>query len=141
MATVKARVDALWDEFRYAVNISYDEGKKDENVSALRDYAEDISMFDRMCALLGRETANERRHRSGRSVNGFSVESASKLILMGQALEGCRVTMPLATMFLVCRQTAIEAQVIGFLSQRHLTTEWREAVKALDYAQLMKGAA
>jgi len=44
------------------------------------------------------------------------------------------------TVIFVWRQTAAEAQVVGFLSQRHLSEEWREHVKALDYAELMKAA-
>lgn len=135
----KQKIDGLWDEFREAINKAYAVAEKvrDEDGCCLRDYAENISWSDSTARLLGRETANERQHRSNRpSVPGFSNESAAKLILMREA---SRVkTMPCATTFLISRQTAIEAQVIGFLAKNQLTDAWRDAVKALDYADLMK---
>ena len=135
----KQKIDGLWDEFREAINKAYAVAEKvrDEDGCCLRDYAENISWSDSTARLLGRETANERQHRSNRpSVPGFSNESAAKLILMWQA---SRVkTMPCATAFLMSRQTAIEAQVIGFLAKNQLTDAWRDAVEALDYADLMK---
>ena len=134
----KQTIDHLWAQLRNAVNQAYADS---EGLSALHDYAEDISWTDAMSALLGRETANERRHRSNRpSVAGFSKESAAKLILMHNALEGAdKDSLPPATDFLICRQTAIEAQVVGFLARVFLPLEWRQAVKALDYAKLMQG--
>ena len=134
----KQTIDSLWQELRNAINHAYkteQDGKYTK--AALHDYAEDIGWTDAMSALLGRETANERRHRSNRpSVAGFSNESAAKLILMHNALEGAdKDSLPPATDFLICRQTAIEAQVVGFLARVFLPLEWRQAVKALDYAK------
>ena len=138
----KAKVDKLWDEFREAINKAYADANKthDEDGTCLRDYAENISWSDNLAALLGRETANERRHRTNRpSVKGFSNETAAKLILLNNAKAGAKMAeLPKSTLFLILRQTAIEAEVIGFLAQKYLSTEWRDAVAALDYAELMK---
>ena len=140
----KQQIDTLWQEFREAINKSYATANKiydvDNPGTCLRDYAEDISWSDSMARLLGREAANERQHRSNRpSVPGFSVESAAKLILMQQAINGALAEdMPSASDFLVYRQTAIEAQVIGYLVKNQLSAEWRDTVMALDYSKLMK---
>ena len=139
--STKQKVDTLWRELRKAVNDAYAvaDKERDEDGICLRDYAEDISWSDNLAALLGRECAAERQHRSNRpSVSGFSVETASKLILMGQVQHGAELKeMPRATGFLVFRKTAIEAQVVGYLIREQLTPEWLETVKGLDYAKLM----
>lgn len=138
----KQTIDKLWDEFRQAINKAYAEADKtrDENGICLHDYAEDMSWSDSMQSLLGREIANERQHRSSRpSVSGFSNESAAKLILMSQITNGASKTeLPSATDFLVYRQSAIEAQVLGYLVKRFLTSEWHIRVAALDYSKLMQ---
>jgi hypothetical protein len=138
----KHQIDQSWQEFRQAINSAYAERdkKRDENGICLRDYAENISWSDNLATLLDRETANERQHRSNRpSIPGFSAETAAKLILLGQASTGAQLkALPQSTAFLVFRQSAVEAQVIGFLARKHLPMEWRTAVKALDYAKLMQ---
>jgi hypothetical protein len=138
----KQQVDGLWKQFREAINSAYAEAdrKRDENGICLRDYAENISWSDNLSSLLDRETANERQHRSNRpSIPGFSAETAAKLILLGQASHGAQLKqLPQSTAFLVFRQSAVEAQVIGFLARKHLPMEWRTAVNALDYAKLMQ---
>ena len=140
----KAKVDKLWDEFRVAINTAYAEAEKsrehEDDGRCLRDYAENITWSDNLAALLGRETANERRHRTNRpSIKGFSKETAAKLILMNNAKDGAKMAeLPKSTYFLVFRQTAVEAEVIGFLARKYLLTTWRDAVVALDYAELMK---
>jgi len=138
----KQKVDKLWNEMRKAINQAYAIADKarDDDGTCLRDYAENISWSDSLSALLGRESAAERQHRSNRpSVLGFSIETAAKLILMEQMKNGAEAeNMPRATAFLVFRKTAIEAQVIGYLIHRQLTKEWCEAVSSLDYAELMK---
>jgi hypothetical protein len=142
MANTKKRIDTLWDGFREAINAAYTEAdkKRDNDGTCLRDYAENISWSDALGSLLARETTNERQHRRNRpSVSGFSVESAAKLILMEQARTGAAASeMPRATAFLVFRQSAVEAQVIGFLAKKHLPAEWRAAIAKLDYAKLMQ---
>lgn len=135
----KQTIDQLWDEFRQSINEAYASAKVDP-LLCLHDYAENISWNDSTARLLGRETANERQHRSNRpSVPGFSAESASKLILMSQAAVGSKLDeMPAGTEFLVFRQTAAEARLIGFLARNFISDEWRARVEALDYAELMK---
>ncbi|MGB8800690.1 MAG: hypothetical protein WCC97_08385 [Candidatus Acidiferrales bacterium] len=144
MMNTKQKVDKLWEDFRAAINAAYAEAEKSRNDDGLclRDYAENISWSDALRDLLARETANERQHRSNRpSVAGFSAETAAKLILMQQAGIGAlQPTMPCATAFLVFRQSAVEAQVIGFLAKKHLTVEWRVALAEFDYAKLMQPA-
>ena len=147
----KQKVDTLWREMREAINAAYAIADKEsrnlqgnyrqhEDGMCLRDYAENISWSDSLAGLLGRESANERQHRSNRpSIPGFSVETAAKLILMEQMKNGAEdLELPRATAFLVFRKTAIEAQVIGYLIREQLTSAWRESVSALDYAKLMK---
>src|ERR1700676_3858466 len=83
--STKQIVDNLWNEMREAINRAYAiaDKNRDADGTCLRDYAENISWSDSLAALLGRESANERQHRSNRpSVPGFSVDTASKLILM-----------------------------------------------------------
>jgi hypothetical protein len=140
---VTKQVNSLWAEFRKAINSSYAVGNRtqDDDLVCLRDYAENVSWSDDLSALLGRETANERKHRqsgNGLAPHGFSAGTASMLILMRAAADGAFMTeMPRATTFLVLRQTAAEAQLIGFLCRHALSAEWCKAVRALDYAKLM----
>ena len=138
-------VNTLWQQFRKAINDSYAVGQRshDEDLACLRDYAEDISWTDDLSALLGREAANERQHRRNRpSPKGFSVDTAAKLCLMSNAARGAfKTAMPKATAFLELRQTAVEAEVLGFLCRHALTREWCKAVDSLDYAKLMQVAA
>ena len=140
----KQKTDGLWEQFREAINKTYEVASKEYGSEGtyLRDYAENISWSDNMARLLGRETANERQHRTNRpSVPGFSNETAAKLILMQQAATGALAKeLPSATAFLVFRQSAIEAQVIGFLIRDFVLPQWHEELAQLDYAKLMKEA-
>lgn len=144
--STKTKVDTLWNEMRQAINKTYEianreakTGDAGEGAVCLRDYAENISWNDALSGLLGRESANERQHRSNRpSVPGFSTETAAKLILMSQVCEGIRLGMPQATAFLVFRKTAVEAQVIGALIRGQITQDWQSAVQSLDYSKLMQ---
>jgi len=131
-------ISTLWMEMRQAINATYANDKSDD-AQCLCDYAGNICGSDSLSALLGRETANERQHRSGRPlVPGFSVSTAAKLILMNNAREGAELKkMPTATTFLVFRRTAAEATVIGFLIRERLPEGWRDAVACFDYAKLM----
>ena len=140
--STKQRIDHLWNQFQGAINLAYARADKTRNEegACLRGYAENISWSDSTARLLGRETANERQHRTNRpSVPGFSNETAAKLILMQQAATGALAKeLPPATAFLVIRQSAIEAQVIGFLIRDFVLPQWREELTQLDYAKLMK---
>jgi len=143
----KRQIDTLWFSFRTAINKAYEHadylskhGNSQEPRTALRDYAENISWSDNLSGLLGRETANERQHRTNRpSVPGFSPQSAAKLILMSQVSEGANLdAVPDGTTFLVFRQTAAEARVLGYLCKSFLTPEWHAAIHSLDYSKLMQ---
>jgi hypothetical protein len=93
--STKTKVDALWEQFRTAINKAYAEADKshDEYGTCLRDYAENISWSDDLAGLLGRETANERQHRNNRpSVPGFSTETAAKVLIMSAANRGSKMT-------------------------------------------------
>jgi hypothetical protein len=140
--SVHNKITDLWADFRTAINAAYAEADKTNNQDGqcLRDYAEDISWSDDLAKMLGRETANERQHRSNRpSPKGFSVGDAAKLILMNCAASGATMAaMPRATTFLTHRDTAAEATLIGFLARKHLPATWQEGIKALDYAKLME---
>ena len=144
-------INGLWQELRQAINRTYEQGSgadlrtqagidAQDNAGVLRDYAENISWSDDLAALLGRETANERQHRTNRpSVPGFSANTAAKLILMENVSKGAQMAeLPKATAFLVLRRTAVEAEVIGYLISGQLSTEWHQAVKSFDYSKLMK---
>src|SRR5262249_16864414 len=142
----KEQINVLWREFREAINTTYGNGKNvSDDVSCLRDYAENISWHDDLSALLGKESAEERRHRNGRpehtyNPKNFSVDSAAKLLGMENARKGSEMTeMTRATTFLVLRQSAVEAEVIGFIIRENLPEGWRDAIASLDYAKLMQG--
>jgi hypothetical protein len=132
-------ITQLWIELRDAIDRAY--ASKSNATACLRDYAQNQSWSDDMARLLGRETANERQHRNGRSVRGFSVGDAAKLLLMGNISHGTRCPgMPSATVFLTHRQTAAEAMVIGYLIREQVSQEWITAVDSLDYAKIMQEA-
>ena len=134
-------ISNLWQELRQAINKAYAANTGTDDLGCLRDYTENISWPDSLAALLGRETANERQHRSNRpAVPSFGANAAAKLILMHNVAAGAKMTeMPKATAFLVMRQTAVEAEVIGWLIRTYLDLGWLDAVERLDYAELMKG--
>lgn len=131
-------INANWQELRRAINAAW-RTAKDER-TCLRDYAENISMTDAMASLLGRETANERQHRRNHpSPKGFSVDAAAKLILMNNVVDGIkRGELPASTMFLELRQTAVEAQVIGYLVRDKIHPSWIASIELMDYAKLMQ---
>ena len=137
------KINKLWAQFREAINTAYKVSQRPGNAlddeNCLHDYAENVSMQDDLAALLGRETANERRHRRNSAAPaGFSAGTAAMLILMRNAADGAFLTeMPKATKFLVLRQTAVEAEVIGYLARHALTGEWCKAVREFDYAEMM----
>ncbi len=138
----KSKVDNLWMAFENAITIAYKQANSAEPAACLRDYARDISWNDDLAKLVGRETANERQHRSNnRSPANFSVGTAAKLILMNAASNGAHLTaMPGADIFLRFRHTAAEAEVIGYLVRAHLNQSWHDELATLDYAKLMKEA-
>lgn len=137
-------INRLWEVMQDRISQAYKNaasGNSEEGM-CLRDYAENQSMHDALSALLGRETANERKHRSYRpSPRGFSAQTAAKLILMTNVDSGSMMeAMPTATRFITLRQTAAEAELIGYLSRHTLSYEWGKSVKSLDYTKLMQAA-
>jgi len=133
-------INELWEQLRDAIDATYKQatpGAKDGNV--LRDYARDISWEDNLLTLLYREKVNEKQHRSNRPTpKGFSSEDAAKLIIMNCVVRGSeRKELPSSTDILVYRQTAIEAEVIGYLVRGHVAATWVERVSQFDYAKLM----
>jgi hypothetical protein len=141
------QLNNLWNQMRDAIDAAYKQEKADDNsgaaiTGALRDYARDISWTDALAALVGRETANERQHRQNRpSPRGFSAGDAANLIVMNCVMRGSeRFGMPSGAEFLVFRQTAVEAEVVGFLAKQFITLEWKQAVQKFDYSKLMQAA-
>lgn len=142
MAT-KQQIDALWEQMIEFISKAYGNGK-DEEAHVLRDYAPNQSWHDALADLLSREADNEKRHRRGHpplAVPGFSVNSGAKLILLGNFADGSKRTeIPSALTFIQWRKTAAEMHLIGYLCRAVVSQEFRDSVKSLDYAQLMKAA-
>lgn len=136
----------LWNAFQNAIDLANADGLKLNNAdghaecNALRDYTRDRNW--RMSNLLGRETANERKHRSTTiSPKDFTVGDAAKLQIMQWAAFAQELdSLPSAHLFLTMRPTAVEAEVIGFLCRKHLNDTWRERLAELDYAKLMQAS-
>jgi hypothetical protein len=149
MTTTQIINNTLWRELRKSINRAYADCSKEsltqrlrDDLTCLRDYAENISWSDALEQLLERETLAEKQHRGTRSVVGFSAGTAARLILMQNVVKGANMTKePRATEFLVLRQTAVEAEVIGWIMGAWLDPNWIKAVESYDYAKLMKDAA
>jgi cell fate (sporulation/competence/biofilm development) regulator YlbF (YheA/YmcA/DUF963 family) len=135
------KIRKLWMEMRGVITQVYMEGKELNNpeLDALRDYAEDISMHDDLNALMQREVVLERQHRRGlEGRTTFTLEDAARLLIMNQVVCGTNLeSMPPATIFLTMKQTAAEAQTIGYLIRNKLSNEWRNEVNQLDYGELI----
>lgn len=143
-------IKKLWDEFEDSILACYNQAQSEAKErteyvydprDCLRDYARDVSWADKLAALLGTETAHERRHRSNRphpTAAWFTVGIAAKLLIMENARSGAELAaMPEATIFILYRDSAAEATLVGWLARVSLSQKWRDAVKALDYAKLI----
>jgi hypothetical protein len=146
--TTHQHINQIWEQFRDAVDAAYADaqtkdfsgGAHDES-SCLRDYARNISWSDDVEKLLATETANERQHRHTRTVRGFSSQDAAKLIICGNVLRGSELSaIPSALTFITFRPSAAEANLLGYLIRAHVTPEWKESVKSLDYSACMKSS-
>jgi len=139
---VTQQINRLWERMQAAIDAAYDHGKTDE-AAALRDYASNVSMNGAIEKLLADETANERQHRRGwphanDSVIGPMV--AARLLLVTKFAEGSELkAMPPATDWLIYRRTAVEAELLGWLSRHAVLDDFRAECKTLDYAKLMNG--
>lgn len=138
-------INDLWQQFREAIDAMDAKGcglSGDGHalINALRDYTTE-SAHGKLSALLGRETAIERQHRRNmESPRDFTAGTAAKLMLMTSASIGASMEkMPSAHLFLTARQSAIEAEVIGYLCREHLSAAWRDSLAKFDYVELMKG--
>lgn len=142
--STKTVVDGLWSEMRQIINETYKQADelRDDDGMCLRDYAENTGWSDDLDRLLEHEKENERQHRRRRpNPPNFSVETASKLILLNNFAHGAEMTaMPKATAFIVLRQTAVEAELLGYLCRKLTSADFRNHVRALDYAKLMQVA-
>ena len=64
---VTPTINQLWDEMQVFIDAAYRDGSGTNNPEPLlKDYAKDQSWTDALGRLLDAETANERRHRTGR---------------------------------------------------------------------------
>lgn len=135
-----AHIARIWSQLRDIIDKTY-QANVGEDARALRDYARNQSWSDDLEKLLAEETANERQHRSLRSVRGFSSSDAAKLIICGNVLRGAELTeMPSALTFITFRRSAAEANLLGYLIRANVTPEWKDAVSSLDYAECMEAS-
>lgn len=137
-------IRAAWKQFTQAIDQADAEGQKLQSAdghaecNALRNYSSHEQPW-RLANLLGRETANERKHRHGTEPRSFPVGDAAKLHLMSAAAYGATLkAAPSSTLFLTMRPTAAEAEVIGYLCRATLSAEWRNTVESIDYSKLMQ---
>lgn len=141
---VTPTINRLWAEMQEFINSAYRDGSGTNNPEPLlKDYVKDQSWTDALSRLLDAETANERRHRNGRPQGWTAPVSnvtAAKLILLHNFVGGSEVKeMYPATIFLQWRHTAAEMCVVGCLcrGKAKISDDWREEVRAIDYAELM----
>jgi hypothetical protein len=137
---IHQHITHLWSELRDIIDQTY-QANIGEDAKSLRDYARNQSWSDDLEKLLAEETANERQHRSLRSVRGFSSTDAAKLIICGNVLRGSELTeMPSALTFITFRHSAAEANLLGYLIRANVTLGWKQAVSSLDYAECMEAS-
>ena len=145
--TIHHQITNLWRAFQNSIDIADAEGRKLNNAhghaqcNALHDYTSQKNW--RMSLLLGRETANERRHRrTTESSTVFSTGDAARLQIMQWASFAADLNvMPSAHYFLTMNPEVVEAEVIGFLCRAQLMQSWRDELATLDYATLMQESA
>lgn len=148
----RKHVDALYSRVRAAIDASYLTGERYPNGgrktvdhsderAALRDYVTNQSWSDNFEALIKREAEHERDHRKFKPASlprtPISVEQAATVLVLNNIGDGARLdAMPLATGFISMRDTAAEAQLIGYLARAALRADvgLLDALVALDYA-------
>jgi len=135
-----SHIARIWSQLRDIIDTTY-QANIGEDAKSLRDYARNQSWSDDLEKLLAEETANERQHRSLRSVRGFSSSDAAKLVICGNVLRGSELPeMPSALTFISFRHSAAEANLLGYLIRANVTPEWKASVESLDYSECMKNA-
>lgn len=142
-----ATVDRLWRQFRTAIDAAYQAADHHDPAAALRDYAENHSMVDKLDRLLEETTREERDHRRHDGMYGRPVRRpvtmphAAKILILHAAGDGAAATpekAPRITDWLQYRRTYVEAHIVGYLIRRHVDPAWVVACQALDYAAVMK---
>jgi hypothetical protein len=134
-------IDKLWTELRDIIDRAYASHPVEDEKSALRDYALNMSWSDATENLLASETVNEMEHRKSRSIRGFSSRDAARLIICGCVCRGSELqAMPSALTFISYRAAAAEANLLGYLIRGFVTPEWKASVESLDYVECMKAA-
>jgi hypothetical protein len=146
----RATVDALWRDFRNAIDATYRDHKAagykhDDERRVLHDYVRNMSMRDAIDQLEAAEIAGEREHRAfGRRLVGdigrrIPHAQAARVVLLGHVANGAqRTAMPSAIEWLQGRRTCTEAQLLGYLVRHHLSLDWIKAADVLDYADAVK---
>lgn len=138
----KQTIAECWDQMRDAIDKAYKTGNIPvEHTAALRDYARDISWSDDLEKLLDREIANERQHRSTRTIRGFSCLFAARLIVMNNVARGTfAAEMPSALTFITWRPEAAEAHLLGYLIRHAISADWCQTVDSMSYSDMMEKA-
>jgi hypothetical protein len=144
------QINKLWREFETSLEKCYTDAQsearerqeyRNDYRDCLRDYAK-ASWNDALAKLVGAEASHERKYRGSNHSPipaWFTVNIATKLLIMNNAADGTKLeTMPEATIFLIMRDTAAEAVLIGWLARGYLSEQWKVEVKKLDYAELIK---
>lgn len=137
---LKRDINKLWQQLEDTIELVC-KATDDDNTRALYDYRPNSGHGDLQKLVLA-ETVNEKRHRRGAPA-GFtapiSCETAAKLLLMQNMADGAfKTEIPSAITFLIFRQSAAEATLLGFLLRHGLTGEWCKAVREFDYADIMR---
>lgn len=139
---LQKQIDGLWNELAAFIDSAH-AGCTDAGM--LGDYTTKGGGWCRdLDNLVEREAANEKKHRNF-SPRGYkapiSSVVAAKLILLGNFADGSqKIIAPLASEMLIYRHTAVEMGAIGYLCRAVVTDDFRNRVRALDYAQIMKAA-
>jgi hypothetical protein len=144
-------LETLERQVRDAIDASYLTGEKypsggrvcvphDDPRSDLRDYVRNQTWCDKFDALIDRETKHERGHRRG-APNGwrfkFGAKHGARIVMLSQLGQGAqRTEAPAAASFITWRDTAAEAQLIGWLARVELAKVpgLLDALALLDYA-------
>lgn len=137
-----ATIDRLWRQFRTAIDAAYKGAQSDDPAAALRDYAENVGLIDKLDRLVRTTTQEERQHRSHKPASlppyRVSAVHCARLLILHAAGDGAaRTTAPESTDWLIYRREHCEAELIGWLIRAHVSPEFVSACNALDYAKVV----
>jgi hypothetical protein len=139
----KTEIEQLWGQLQATcTRAAASEQSKDQSAirDALRDYAGEDGK--RMLDLLAREIQHEKGHRRFTSYTNqgypLSARTGAMLLICENTARGTdNANMPPATNFIIWRDTAAEAWLLGFMLRGYLSPEWIKRAKALDYSAIM----